>query len=189
MEAPSVRIRSKVTHIAFEQQPPRLVRWGFHASPFDFLMVGMTSGGAVCRIEFARNRKPAAILEAWAQAWPRAEFIHDKKAVAQIMKKILGKKSKSNVVALYMTGTDFQQKVWKELLKVPSGETVSYAELARRIKKPRAMRAVGNAMGANPVPLLMPCHRVIASGGRIGGFGSGLDLKRKLLAAEDSKVA
>jgi methylated-DNA-[protein]-cysteine S-methyltransferase len=88
-----------------------------------------------------------------------------------------------------MIGTPFQQKVWKELLKVPAGETISYAELARRIRKPKAMRAVGNAMGANPVPIIVPCHRVIASGGGLGGFGGGLTLKRLLLEAERKEAA
>jgi methylated-DNA-[protein]-cysteine S-methyltransferase len=79
--------------------------------------------------------------------------------------------------------------VWKELLKVPAGKTISYAELARRIKHPKAVRAVGNAMGANPIPILVPCHRVIATNGHLGGFGGGLTLKRLLLEAEGNKAA
>ena len=88
---------------------------------------------------------------------------------------------------LQMTGTKFQLAVWKELLKVPAGKTVSYAELARRIKKPKAFRAVGNAMGANPIPIVVPCHRVIATGGGLGGFGGGLTLKRKLLLEAEAR--
>src|ERR1700729_2879606 len=108
------------------------------------------------------------------------------KATTGIFKALLGK-SGSVQIKLRMTGTEFQLAVWKELMKVPAGKTVSYAELARRIKRPKAVRAVGNAMGANPIPIIVPCHRVIASGGKIGGFGGGLDLKRKLLAAENIK--
>ncbi len=85
-------------------------------------------------------------------------------------------------------GTDFQKKVWKELLRIPTGKTRSYAEIASRIGHPNAYRAVANACGANPVAIAVPCHRVIASGGKIGGYGGGLDRKRKLLANEGVSV-
>lgn len=81
-------------------------------------------------------------------------------------------------------GTEFQQRVWDELLWIPCGETRSYGEIAKSIKKPKAIRAVGGACGANPIPLLIPCHRVLAANQKIGGFGAGLDWKRKLLATE-----
>jgi O-6-methylguanine DNA methyltransferase len=81
-------------------------------------------------------------------------------------------------------GTEFQQQVWEELLWIPSGETRSYAEIAESIKKPKAARAVGGACGANPIPVLIPCHRVLAADGKIGGFSGGLEWKRKLLALE-----
>lgn len=184
MEAPLVRKRSKDTHIAFEQQPPRLVRWGFHASPFGPLMIGLTADGVLCRVEFARGRKAFAILENWMEEWPRTEFVRDEKSTRKIVPAILGKPGRASGLKLQMTGTPFQQSVWKELLKVRPGETVSYAELARRIKKPKAARAIGNAMGANPIPIIVPCHRVIASGGGLGGFGGGLALKQRLLDAE-----
>src|SRR6185312_6524376 len=122
----------------------------------------------------------------WIAEWPKAKFVEDKKATAGILKILLGEASGTKL-KLQMTGTKFQLAVWKELMKIPAGKTVSYAELARRVKKPKAARAIGNAMGANPVPILVPCHRVIASGGGLGGFGGGLDLKRKLLAAESKK--
>jgi methylated-DNA-[protein]-cysteine S-methyltransferase len=78
----------------------------------------------------------------------------------------------------------FQQAVWTEMRKLRRSETVSYGELARRLGIPRGARAVGNACGANPIPLLIPCHRVLASGGRLGGFSGGLAWKRKLLQQE-----
>ncbi len=81
-------------------------------------------------------------------------------------------------------GTEFQRKTWAELLEIPYGETISYAELARRVGKPRAARAVGAANGANPISLVVPCHRVIASGGGLGGYGGGLEIKRRLLELE-----
>ena len=81
-------------------------------------------------------------------------------------------------------GTDFQQAVWKAMLKIPCGRTLSYGEIARVIGRPNAVRAVGGACGANPIPLIVPCHRVLAANHRLGGFSGGLDWKRKLLARE-----
>jgi AraC family transcriptional regulator of adaptative response/methylated-DNA-[protein]-cysteine methyltransferase len=81
-------------------------------------------------------------------------------------------------------GTAFQEAVWKELRRIPLGETRSYADIARAIGEPGAMRAVGTANGSNPVAVLVPCHRVIRSDGTLGGYGGGLPNKRKLLAAE-----
>jgi len=85
------------------------------------------------------------------------------------------------------SGTDFDRAVWKALAMIDVGKTCSYGEVARAIGRPRAARAVGNACGRNPVPVVVPCHRVVASGG-IGGFGLGLDLKRRLLTLEGIRV-
>jgi len=86
------------------------------------------------------------------------------------------------------TGTDFQKSVWREMQKIPAGQTMSYGEIARAIGKPKAVRAVGGACGANPIPVFVPCHRVLAANNKIGGFSSGLDWKRKLLAREGINV-
>lgn len=85
-------------------------------------------------------------------------------------------------------GTEFQQSVWQALTRIPYGETTSYGELARRIGKPQASRAVGLANGANPLPIVVPCHRVIGADGSLTGFGGGLDIKRKLLALERATI-
>jgi O-6-methylguanine DNA methyltransferase len=82
------------------------------------------------------------------------------------------------------SGTEFQRRVWNALLRIPSGQTKSYSQVAQSIGQPGAVRAVGQACGANPIPVVIPCHRVLAAGGKIGGFSSGLDWKRKLLARE-----
>lgn len=87
-------------------------------------------------------------------------------------------------LALAADGTPFRHKVWDELVRIPYGETISYGELARRIRQPSASRAVGLANGANPLPIVVPCHRVIGSTGRLTGFGGGLPLKRWLLDHE-----
>lgn len=85
---------------------------------------------------------------------------------------------------LELHGTSFQCDVWQTLADIPYGSVVSYADLAAMVGRPRAFRAVGQANGANPVPVVLPCHRVVASGRRIGGFGGGLPMKRRLLALE-----
>jgi methylated-DNA-[protein]-cysteine S-methyltransferase len=81
-------------------------------------------------------------------------------------------------------GTPFQRRVWRSLLEIPYGDTVTYKDLARAIGQPSALRAVGSAVGANPVPVLVPCHRVVATGGKLGGFSAGTQLKKKLLNLE-----
>jgi methylated-DNA-[protein]-cysteine S-methyltransferase len=86
-------------------------------------------------------------------------------------------------VRMELDGTDFQREVWTELTRIPYGETISYGELARRVGRPSAPRAVGQANGRNPIPVIVPCHRVLASNG-IGGYGGGLKVKRQLLAVE-----
>lgn len=85
---------------------------------------------------------------------------------------------------LALSGTPFQCAVWKALADIPYGTVISYGDLAAMVGRPRAFRAVGQANGANPIPIVLPCHRVVASGGRIGGYGGGLPMKRRLLALE-----
>jgi O-6-methylguanine DNA methyltransferase len=106
------------------------------------------------------------------------------RATETALKKVLtGKKPK--LPPLDWTGkTEFQKTVWRAMLKISTGKTKSYGEIAAVIGNPKAVRAVGGACGANPVPVLVPCHRVLAANKKLGGFGSGLDWKRKLLARE-----
>ena len=90
-------------------------------------------------------------------------------------------------VPMELDGTPFQQEVWAELSRIPYAETISYGELARRVGRPKGPRAVGQANGKNPIPIIVPCHRVLASNG-IGGYGGGLPMKRTLLATEGVTV-
>ena len=91
-------------------------------------------------------------------------------------------------VPLAMEGTEFQIRVWNALRTIPYGETISYAQLARRIGNPKAVRAVGLANGSNPIPIIVPCHRVIGSDGSLTGFGGGLSTKKKLLELENKQM-
>jgi methylated-DNA-[protein]-cysteine S-methyltransferase len=95
-----------------------------------------------------------------------------------------GARKSFDIECSFVCGTPFQRSVWEALCEIPFGKTESYAELARRIGRPGACRAVGNAAGANPIPIVVPCHRLIAANGKLGGYGSGLDKKIYLLGHE-----
>ena len=104
-------------------------------------------------------------------------------AVTQLREYFAGKRKEFDL-PLAFEGTSFQRTVWRKLQEIPYGETISYGELAERIGKPKASRAVGSANGANRIPIVIPCHRVLAAGGKLGGFGGGLPTKEALLALE-----
>ena len=103
----------------------------------------------------------------------------------QIDKYLKGEVKKFDIYdKLEITGTDFQKSIWQELINIPYGETRTYKEIAQKINKPKAIRAVGTAIGKNPFFIIIPCHRVIRSNGKMGGFAYGLDVKEKLLELE-----
>jgi O-6-methylguanine DNA methyltransferase len=104
------------------------------------------------------------------------------------LKNVLAGRAPKKFPPLDLAGTDFQKSVWSALRKISPGRTKSYGEIARAVGRPKAVRAVGGACGANPVPVLVPCHRVLAADGKIGGFSGGLDWKRALLGREGVKV-
>lgn len=166
--------------ISFGRKPPASVRWGSFSHGAIPLVIGVTEDGAVCRVSFTRGASVNAVPTEWKKAWKSTKFIHDPKAVSPAVKAM----AKADPMKLTMVGTPFQCAVWQNLLNIPRGEVITYAELARRSKNPKAVRAAGSACGANPVAILVPCHRVIASDGGLGGFGGGLSVKRRLLKEE-----
>ena len=118
-----------------------------------------------------------------------ASILRWHRATGAALKSSLAGRAAKNLPPLDLSrGTEFQKRVWNALRKISTGQTKNYGEIARAIGKPKAVRAVGGACGANPVPVLVPCHRVLAAHGKIGGFGGGLDWKRKLLAAEGVNI-
>ena len=130
--------------------------------------------------DWLRRQAPGAEL--------RTGFAPNKAAIQQI-REYLGGKRRVFELSLDLRGTEFQRRVWQALLEIPYGQTRSYAEQARAVGAPAAMRAVGTANGSNPCAIVVPCHRVIASGGKLGGYGGGLPLKRRLLALEHARPA
>jgi O-6-methylguanine DNA methyltransferase len=142
-------------------------------------MIGLTDNGAICRVGFMEGKRAADVLKEWRAEWPETVFTRDARVPA-LARRIFAEA----VGRLYLSGTPFQQAIWKQLTRIPAGKVISYGELARRVKNPKAVRAAGTACGANPVPVLVPCHRVIAGSGGLGGFGGGLRMKKALLEAE-----
>lgn len=119
------------------------------------------------------------------QAHCREGFAPNRAAAHQLLEYLEGKRTDFGL-ELDLRGTDFQRGVWRSLLEIPYGQTRSYGEVARAIQRPNAVRAVGAANGSNPLAIVVPCHRVIASDGSLGGYGGGLDLKGRLLAMEQA---
>ncbi|MCB9896211.1 MAG: methylated-DNA--[protein]-cysteine S-methyltransferase [Planctomycetes bacterium] len=108
-------------------------------------------------------------------------------ACGELVEYMLSAREKFDVPLDLSSGTEFQRTVWRRLRKVKYGQAITYADLADAAGRPHATRAVGNAVGANPLPIIIPCHRVLAAGGRLGGFSGGLARKRKLLRIEGIK--
>lgn len=111
-----------------------------------------------------------------------------KQAVKELQEYFAGKRQDFSI-PLDLQGTDFQKRVWQALQRIPYGQTISYKQLAANIKNPKAVRAVGGANGKNPVCIIVPCHRVIAADGGIGGYSGGLSMKKKLLTIEGASLA
>ena len=142
-------------------------------SPITSLSV-TTNGRAVTRIVFGR----------YARRAPKHRLEHQ--AAEELLEYFAGERTEFTF-PVEVEGTDFNRKVWEQVARIPYGTTKTYGEIARSIDKPGAARAVGTANGKNPIPIVIPCHRVVAGGGKLGGFGGGLLLKRKLLRLESSR--
>jgi methylated-DNA-[protein]-cysteine S-methyltransferase len=134
-------------------------------------------------VSFATGKHAAAIDPEWKEN--NSAFT---KVIAQLRAYFAGKR-KTFELPLLFEGTDFQKRVWTALCSIPYGETISYKQLAERIGNPKAVRAVGAANGANPIPIIVPCHRVIGNDGSLTGFGGGLPLKKRLLELESRQLS
>lgn|SRR5262245_28758943 len=135
---------------------------------------------AICAIRFERDNRPDP-------EWQPATRKLLREASRQL-ELYFERQLREFVLPLRPKGTSFQKTVWRELQKIPYGGTISYGELACRVGKPHASRAVGAANGANPIPIVIPCHRVIGANGKLTGFGGGLPIKQKLLALESAQL-
>jgi methylated-DNA-[protein]-cysteine S-methyltransferase len=154
------------------------VNYAYFDSPIGPLLIA-GHADAITQISFPKNGKPAKPGAGWMDSarGPVGQ------AIRQLHEYFSGRRREFHL-PLAFEGTAFQKSVWRQLQEIPYGETISYGELAKRVGNPKASRAVGSANGKNPIPIVVPCHRVIAAGGKLGGFGGGLPTKQALLDLE-----
>jgi len=159
------------------------INWGTVDSPFGPALVMGTSKG-ICGLGFVEDGDTRAVFADLSNRWPDAHFIENADAIKDWAKATFDMKGET---ALHMIGAPFQLKVWEALLRVPSGHVTTYSEIAQSIGHPKAVRAVGTAVGRNPVGWLIPCHRALRKSGALGGYHWGLEVKRAMLAFETAR--
>ena len=159
------------------------IRWTHFDSPLGTMLIAATAKG-ICRLTFDDSEASLRWL------FPKATIVEDAGGLRELIEgalEAIERPLAAHELPIDVAGTAFQEAVWRELRKIPVGETRSYAEIATAIGQPKAVRAVGSANGDNHVAVLIPCHRVIRSDGSLGGYAGGLDRKRKLLSNEQTR--
>ena len=164
------------------------IRFGFHPTPFGDALVAVTVRG-ICHLAFVHPVSRREALDRLRHDWPAAELLPDQRATGVVAARAFPASGSTPAagLALHVKGTNFQLKVWDALLRIPDGTVTTYGDLAARIGDPNASRAVGTAVGSNPVSWIIPCHRVIRSTGEFGGYAWGIDRKRVMLALETTR--
>ena len=160
------------------------IRYGIHPTPFGKCLIATTERG-ICHLSFVQTSEGEAIDNLVAD-WKQARMNEDYRSTVSLIEPIfdLRYSNRAKPLSIHLRGTNFQLKVWEALLQIPAGEVTTYAGLASRIGKPAAMRAVGTAVGHNPIAVLIPCHRVIRKVGEFGNYRYGALRKKALLARE-----
>jgi AraC family transcriptional regulator of adaptative response/methylated-DNA-[protein]-cysteine methyltransferase len=165
------------------------VRYGVASSPFGQCLVGVTARG-VCGLEFVTSADRSAAVERLHRAWPGARLTEDAGAARTTADRVFGPGGgRREPITLFLKGTNFQLKVWQALLRIPAGAATSYGALAEAIDQPEAARAVGGAVGRNPVAYLIPCHRVLRESGKFGDYRWGAERKQAMLGWEAARAA
>lgn len=165
------------------------IAYGVHPSPFGPCLLAVTERG-ICNLRFVPPGGEDAMTEWLAAQWPAARLRHDPARTAPLVPQVFPFEPgpAPAPLHLFVRGTNFQIQVWQALLRIPLGRAVTYEDLARHIGLPRAARAVGNAVGRNPIPFLIPCHRVIRKMGVFGHYGEGPARKKAILGWEAARV-
>jgi len=161
------------------------VRWAFHPSPFGHALVMATERG-LAGLAFADDGQEEAVLADMTRRWPKARFVQDVAATEPYVRRIFEPAAwrQEQALRVVLIGSDFEVRVWQALLKVPFGQTTSYSAIAEALEQPKAVRAVGGAVGRNPLSFVVPCHRVLGKGGSLTGYHWGLTRKRAILGWE-----
>jgi AraC family transcriptional regulator of adaptative response/methylated-DNA-[protein]-cysteine methyltransferase len=163
------------------------LRWGVHPTPFGEALLAVTERG-VARFAFLAEGDLDAELEAIAGHWPLSRLVHDQAGTAAWVARCFPEGGpRAEPLPLLVKGTPFQVQVWRALLRIPEGSTVTYGDLAAALGKPGAARAVGTACKVNPIAFLIPCHRVLRDTGALGGYRWGLVRKQAMLAWEQAR--
>jgi AraC family transcriptional regulator, regulatory protein of adaptative response / methylated-DNA-[protein]-cysteine methyltransferase len=165
------------------------IRYGFHNSIFGRALV-MTTGRGLCGLAFADGGADEAALLDMTRRWPQAHYIRDDASTAAFAERVFERQNwrADQPLRIVLIGTDFQVRVWRSLLMVPMGKATTYGKIASGIGAPKASRAVGAAVGANPISFVVPCHRAVGSTGALTGYHWGLTRKRAMLGWEAGQV-
>jgi AraC family transcriptional regulator of adaptative response/methylated-DNA-[protein]-cysteine methyltransferase len=166
------------------------VSYGFHPSPFGSALVMATERG-LCGLAFADYGEERAALDDMHSRWPRAKHAEDSARTAPIAARIFDKKlwRPDQPLRVVLIGTDFEVRVWETLMRIPMGRATTYSNIAGSIGNPKASRAVGAAVGKNPISFVVPCHRVLGKSGELTGYHWGITRKRAMLGWEAGTVA
>jgi AraC family transcriptional regulator of adaptative response/methylated-DNA-[protein]-cysteine methyltransferase len=161
------------------------IAYGYHATPFGECLLAKTDRG-ICGLCFVQNDDRRAVFASLEDRWQNATLIEDPDVTRPFVERIFdpSERQKSTPLHLVLSGTNFQIKVWEALIKIPMGAVVSYENVAAHIGMPKAFRAVGNAVGSNPVSFVIPCHRVIRKTAEFGNYGGGVARKLAILGWE-----
>jgi AraC family transcriptional regulator of adaptative response/methylated-DNA-[protein]-cysteine methyltransferase len=164
------------------------IRYGVHPGPFGRFFLAVTGKG-ICALSFLPGPDAGQAEEDLRKSWRNAKLAEDPKGTKAVADRIFGPPRRDGAPALnvIVKGTNFQVKVWEALVRIPPGFVASYEDIASRVGAPRAMRAVGSALAANPVAFLVPCHRVIRKTGAFGNYGGGTARKMAMLAWEAAR--
>lgn len=164
--------------------------YGFHPSPFGIALVIATPRG-LAGLAFADPGEERAALADMTRRWPKATYVEDRAMTAPIAQRIFDQAQwcADQPLRVVLIGTDFELRVWETLLTIPMGRATTYSDIAAKIKSPKASRAVGAAVGKNPISFVVPCHRVLGKSGAITGYHWGLTRKRAMLGWEAGKIA
>lgn len=165
------------------------MRYGFHASPFGLALVIAAPRG-LAGVALADPGSERAALDDMTRRWPKATYREDKAGTAELAARIFDPAlwRADQPLRVVLIGTDFEVRVWETLLKIPMGRYTTYSDIARKLDAPKAARAVGAAVGKNPISFVVPCHRVIGKSGELTGYHWGLTRKRAMLGWEAGQV-
>ncbi len=166
------------------------IAWGYHPSPFGQALIMATERG-VAGLAFADDAsEEQAIFDDMARRWPAAGYTHAPERTAPYATRIFTPElwSKSDPLKLVLIGTDFEVRVWDALLRLPPGQAITYSDLAAHVCSPAAARAVGSAVGRNPISFVVPCHRVLRKDGGLGGYHWGITRKQAIIGWEAGRL-